>query len=349
MKARGITFLCIFLVVVHFFLFARGTGKELIIGPKSVTTLGKLDFTPAQSGGPFLAIQSGRRAGFIDEEHELVSYYVSDRIALDEKWIAVFRGDGLELLEPTGRLISRLPGSGYPIARDGNLYLYADDSGALSKIDTTDGARIWERNYVSRLTSIDARAGRTLVGLLNGRVELIDNFGKVLLKYEPGGSRIKAIYGAAISNDASKIALISGLESQRFLVLEERRSGFRPIHHHDTNSEYRRSISMGFIQDDSHVLYEGGEGIEVFDMNSTELGAKGIPGNILRWIDNLVPETLTLLEENEGGVRIKMLTQNLLPIFDFALPPETVDIIKDRNFVIIVSRYDISVLEFSLQ
>jgi len=349
MKMRGITLFCIVLAIVYFLVFARGTGRELVVAPKSFTALEPVDFSPAQSGNFFLPIQTSRGAGFINEEYKLVSYYASDRIALDRRWVAIYRGNGLELLTPTGRTISRFEGSLYPIARDGNLYLYADDSGTLSKIDPANGARIWERNYISQLTSIDARTDRTLVGLLDGRVELIDDLGKLLFSYRPGGSRIEAIYGAVISSDASKIALISGLEPQRFLILEERRNSFRPIHHHNTNLDYRRPISMEFIRNDRQVLYAGIERIEIFDIASNKLSEGGIPANVLSWIDSLAPETLTLLEAYGEGARIKMLTQNNMPIFDFALPSGSVDIIKDRNFVIIVGQYDISVLEFSLQ
>jgi len=349
MKARSVTLLCVVLAVIYFFAFARGTGRELVVAPKSLITLESMNSPSAQNESVFLPIQGSFGAGFVDEEHELVSYYVSDRIALDREWVAIHRGDILELLKPTGQIISRFAGSPLPIARDGNLYLYADDSGTLSKIDPANGARIWERNYISQLTSIDARIDRTLVGFLDGRIELIDNLGKVLLSYRPGGSGTEVIYGAVISNGASKIALISGLRPQRFLILEERGSSFRPIHHHNTNSDYRRPIAMEFIRDDRQVLYEGGEGIEIFDVKKGRLNEREISGNVFRWIDNLMPKTLTILEEDEGGARIKMLAPDNLPLFDFALPSGTVDIVKDRNFMIIVGQYDILVLELSLQ
>jgi len=349
MRARSVTLLCIVLALVYFFAFARGTGRELVVAPKTLTALEPVNSPSIRGGGLFLPIQGSFGAGFIDEEHELASYYVSDRIALDREWVAIYRGNGLELLNPTGRVISRFAGSPLPIARNGNLYLYADDSGALSKIDPANGARIWERAYISQLTSIDAQADRTLVGFLDGRIELIDGLGEVLLSYKPGGSRTEVIYGAIISRDASKIALISGLKPQRFLILEERGDSFRPIHHHNTNSDYRRPIAMEFIRDDRQVLYEGGEKIEIFDIRRSRLKKRGIPGNALRWIDNLAPKTLTLLEADGGDARIRMLTQDNLPLFDFALPPGSVDIVKDRNFVIIVGQYDIFVLEFSLQ
>jgi len=348
MKARSIILLFILLFIVYFFVFARGTGRELVVIPKSVTMLRNLNLPPTRDLGPFLAIRNNRGAGFIDEEHELVSYYFGDRIVLDEEWIAIYRKNGLDLLKPTGRVVSRFAGSVYPIERDGNLYL-EDNLGILSKIDPTNGNRIWEKNYLSRFISIDARADKTLVGLSDGRVELIDKLGEVLFSYKPGGSRVEAIYGAIISNDESKIALISGLGPQRFLVLEERGNSFKPIHHHDTASDYRRPISMGFIRNDRQILYESDEGIEIFDLETKKLGENGISGTVLRWIDNLVPETLTLLEVLGEGARIRMLTESNLPIFDFALPSGSVDIVKDRNFLIIVGQYDISVLEFSLR
>jgi len=349
MKQRGVFLIGLILITVYYFLFPRPSGKELIISPDQLTVLKPVLSSADTSFIPALAVRSGNNAGYLDADHELRAFFSSRMMAVDSSWIAVSGDDGLSLMEPGGRLIARIPDSAYPFTRNGNLFLYRNKTGILSKIDPANGRVLWRREYISEITVLDGCPGKTLVGLLDGRVELIDDTGGILLEYRPGGSRIEAVYGGAISRDGSMIALISGLDPQRFILLEERKNGYRPVTHHDTGTDFRRSVAIDFVINDSRVLYENNGFIDAVNLNGYAVSPLDLSGKLVNGIDSIVNHTLFLFGRSSGGGVMKMLSRYDLTIFESQLPPETAEIVRDRNYAVIVVGNSIAVLEFSVR
>jgi hypothetical protein len=349
MKQRGVFLIGLIIITIYYFLFPRGSGRELVISPDSLTSLTPSKTSVSPAPGRTLAIRSGSRAGFVDPDHKIVSLYSSEKMAVDDQWLAISRDGGLDILESDGRLISRISQDAYPISRNGNLYLYRDEYGILSKVDPGNGRILWKKEYISPITVIDGRENRTLVGFLDGRVQLISNDGTILLEYSPGGSRVEVIYGAALSSDGSKIGLISGLDPQRFILLEERKNGYRPVAHHNTETDFRRPVPIGFVRNDRQILYESKDSVASVELNNYEVRPMTLPGRLTGWLDDVIDETLVLLGRNNDQIVLKILSGNDLTFFEGNLPSDTVGILSDRNFAIIVGSDSLAALEFSVQ
>ncbi len=349
MKQRGVFLIGLILITVYYFLFPRGSGKELILSPDSLTILEATGFSVSSSSTTVSVVRNGSNAGYLDSGHELLTFFKADRMAADRYWIAVSGDDGLSLMEPDGRLISRIPESGYPAARNGQLFLYRNDSGTLIKINTQNGRRLWTREFISAITVLDGIPGKTLVGLLDGRVELIDDTGEIILDYRPGGSRVEAVYGGALSGDGSKIALISGLDPQRFILLEERKNGYRPVAHHDTGTDFRRLVSIEFVRDDGQVLYENNGYVNAVNLNGYRIQPLILSGRLMTAIDNPVRDTLLLFGKDDGKGTMKILTRHDRTLFESSLPSDTAEIVRDRDYALIVAGNRIAVLEFSVR
>jgi hypothetical protein len=134
-----------------------------------------------------------------------------------------------------------------------------------------------------------------LAGTLDGAVGLLDPAGNlVFTPFEPGGSRFSVILGCAISEDASRLAIISGVEKQRFLLLERsaaERSGqerrgteqrppdtYKVVYHEFLSDGFRRPVYVRFINDDTQVVFEREEGLGIFTISSrasTKVNLKG--------------------------------------------------------------------------
>jgi hypothetical protein len=349
MKQRGVFFIGLIIISFYYFLFPRGSGGELVISPDSLTSLTPLNASISPAPGRTLAVRSGSRAGFVDPDHKIISFYSSDKMAVDDQWLAISRDGGLDILESDGRLISRISQDAYPISRNGNLYLYRDENGILSKVDPANGRILWQKEYISPITVIDGRDIRTLVGLLDGRVQLISDEGVILLEYSPGGSRVEAIYGAALSSDGSKIGLISGLDPQRFVLLEERKNGYRPVAHHNTETDFRRPVPIGFVRNDRQILYEGEDSVASVELNNYEVQPITLPGQLAWWLDDVITGTLILLGRDNDKLVLKILSGNDLTLFEGSLSSDTVGILSDRNFALIVGSDSLAALEFSIQ
>jgi len=351
MKQRGVFLIGLILISVYYFLFPRVAGKELIVNPDALTDLGSGELNPGVSSlqNHYLPVRNSRHAAFLGLNHEMLYQYFSDRMAIGNDWIAVSEGDELSLMEPDGSLIARIDDYGYPVAVDGRLFLYRSDTGILSKIDPAIGTILWRKECISDITVIDSRQGRTLIGYLDGRVQLIDDSGSIILEYRPGGSRIEAIYAGGLSEDGSKIALVCGLDPQRFVLLEERKNGFRPIAHHDTGTDFRRPVFLSFVRNGRQVLYENNGFAEVVDLNDYDTHSLGLPGKLAVSIDNPVEGTLLLFGKDKNNTMMRILSRYDLSLFESSVPSDISQITGDRNYALLIGDSSVAVLEFSVQ
>jgi len=346
MKQWGVFFIGLLLVAAYFFLFPRASGRELILSPSALLNFDTADLS-SSSEGQLIAFQSDSIAGYLNAEHQLIELYNAPDMAVDNTWMARPGEGGVDILEPEGRLISRIQLEGYPVSRNGNLYIYDEDR--LSKVDPESARILWTKEYISLITVLDAALGRTLVGLMDGRVYLIDKSGEILLNYRPGGSRLEAVYGGVLSSDGSRIAIIAGLDPQRFIMLEERKNGFRPIIHHDTGMEFRRGISIGFVRDNREVIYENRNRVTAVDIRSSEIIDLPLDGSLASWQEDVTSGILVLLGKEERKAHLKLLSSRNLTVLDGILAADTKSVLGVDKAILIINDEAMGILEFSVQ
>lgn len=171
---------------------------------------------------------------------------------------------------------------GYPFFLDGRIYLVNSEQNAISEIDAV-GETVWSYEFASPLTCVDSAAGLVLAGSLDGIVGVLDSTGKQVFSFEPGGSRYSIILGCAISRDGSKLALISGIDEQRFLLLERfgsSTSDYKVVYHEFLDSNFRRPVYISFIEEDRWIVYEKHEGLGFFEFGSRQSGMVELNGDL---------------------------------------------------------------------
>ena len=345
MKQRGVFLIGAILMGIYYFLFPRGTGKEMVLVPRATTSLSSYDIQTAAASGKLLSVRSGDTAAYFNDDFEPVARYGADRMAVDDHWLVVSGGAGLDLIDPDGRLRSRLNADAVPVASDGSLYLYEPDIGRLRRVDPSNGAELWSLDLLSPVTVLDSAAGRTFLGLLDGRALILDEDGEILLRYRPGGSRVEAIFGGSLSDDGRRLALISGLDPQRFVLLEERKNGFRPVSHHDTGSDFRRFVPVGFVNNGRRVIYEGINSILAVDSEEYEVRRLEVDGRPIDWADDEVSGSLALLGAGDTGESMRLLSLRDLTLFESDLPVGTTGLLLDGRNLMLVGAEHFAVLE----
>ena len=349
MKQRGVFLIGLILMAIYYFLFPRGTGRELVLQPESLRLMNEISPVHRGTGPAVLGIHSGRNVVYLDDDGRTVHRQTGSDLAVDDDWWATEGPDGVDIRDPGGRLRSRIAVFARPISRNGSLYLYKSDLGSLSKVDPSNGRVLWSREFLSPVTVLDGRRERTLVGLLDGRFILLDAEGRVVQEFRPGGSRVEAIYGGALSSDGTKIALIAGLDPQRFILLEERKNGFRPVTHHSTETDFRRSVPVAFVRNDSLVLYESDGFVVALDTGHYQQRRLEVGGSPRVWID--IPDSSALAMLGEAGPKtmLLILTRHDLPIFDDRLPPDFVDIDMHQDRIYLVGDQRFGVMRIALR
>jgi hypothetical protein len=116
---------------------------------------------------------------------------------------------------------------------------------------------------------MDAAAGLIVTGSLDGTVELLDGNGRLAVPpNEPGGSRLSVILGCRISRDGSKLAIVSGIDPQRFLLLERFGDSYKVIYHEFLAEGFRREVFLAFVDNDRRVVFERNGGLGIYTIQT---------------------------------------------------------------------------------
>jgi hypothetical protein len=102
-------------------------------------------------------------------------------------------------------------------------------------------------------------------------VEVLDSSGSRIYYFEPGGSRYAVILGCAISRDGSMLGIISGIDQQRFLMLERFGStggDYRVVYHEFLETGFRRPVHILFIDEDRRLVFEREGGLGCYNIRS---------------------------------------------------------------------------------
>lgn len=177
---------------------------------------------------------------------------------------------GFTVVDPSGKVSASLGLAGFPFFSGERRFLMRPDQSGILEFDAR-GKTVWEKEFPSIITCFAATKSVALAGLLDGRVLAIGNEGQVVLEHLPGGSRIPAVYGVALSKDGARIAVISGLDRQTVSILEKRQDGYQEIRRLPLNLELRRQIPCVFLDEGRTLVFERAGGIAVLDIEAGNL------------------------------------------------------------------------------
>jgi hypothetical protein len=171
---------------------------------------------------------------------------------------------------------------GYPFFLDDRTFLISSEQNVISEIDRS-GAVSWTYEFSAPLTCVDAAAGLVLAGSLDGVIGLLDGKGRQVFTFDPGGSRYSVILGCAMSRDGSRLAIVSGINEQRFLVLERfgaNASDYKVVYHEFLNDGFRRPVHVTFIENDRWVVFERDGGLGFYEISTRQVGNVALNGEI---------------------------------------------------------------------
>jgi hypothetical protein len=288
----------IMLFAVYFFMAARPVPLETVLIPCWLNSIES--GTPAYlSGAPVqvgeeeasslsqrIPFSLGSRFGYVSRDGLLsVNQIKKANVSLSrERWAEYEAEPGrIAIHDSGGEQVAVIENPrGYPFFLDGRTFLISSEQNAISAIDDT-GVVSWTYEFAGPLTCADSAAGLLLVGSLDGAASLLDSGGKRVFSFEPGGSQYAVIPGCAISHDGSRLALISGVDDQRFLVLERfgpSAGDYKVVYHEFLGDGFRRPVYISFVEDDRWIVFERAGGLGFYEISSRKSGKVELDGEV---------------------------------------------------------------------
>jgi len=278
LKKKSVRLIIIVLLfVIYFFMAARQIPRETILVPAWISSLEyNVPAFERSSNAPdrMLPFTLGSHFGYIDSSGRFaVNRIKTSEIYLDEKMWTEYGNmpSGIEIKNISQETIINIENAkGYPFLLDNRVFILGSEQNELSEIDS-NGNFIWTYEYGAPLTCVDTAAGIVLTGSLDGVVEILNSGGNRIYFFEPGGSRYSVILGCAVSRNGTQIGIISGIDKQRFILLEHFGGSpgeYKVVYHEYLDTGFRRPVHITFIDEDSRIVFEREGGIGCYNIKT---------------------------------------------------------------------------------
>jgi hypothetical protein len=269
--------------IFYFCIAARPIPPETVLASRWLVSLesdpvsaasGPAEASGATGGAP-LPFTLGGRFGYVDANGRFsINQVQTGEVSLSAPFWSEYEAEPEQVEVRNFRneaVLAVADPRGYPCFLDGRIFIVGAEQNVLSEIDPA-GNTLWTYEFAAPLTCIDAASGLVLTGSVDGVVEVLNGEGKRAFYFEPGGSRYAVIAGCAISRDGSRLGIVSGIDDQRFLVLE-RFGGdgeYKVVYHEFLEDGLRRPVYVSFIEDDRWIVFEREGGIGVYELRSRQ-------------------------------------------------------------------------------
>ena len=273
-KQRFIT-LGLAFVLLYFFIAPRPIPKETVLLPvqfnsleSTITKEYETDFEAA-----LIPFNQNNHVGYINYDGIVVTNQVQKGyVSLSQEYWADYEPvpDTIEIKDPYNNIVLSIKDlQGYPFFLDKRIFIVGPELQSLQEINP-DGSVAWTYSFAAPITTFDAAAGLIAAGSLDGTVELLDDQGRQIFSFIPGGSRLSIITGCALSQDGSKLAITSGIDQQRFLFLERLNNTstveYKVVYHEFLSEGLRKAMYVEFVDNDGSVIFEREGGLGVYNM-----------------------------------------------------------------------------------
>lgn len=149
----------------------------------------------------------------------------------------------------------------------GDLLFSAEAGGSgLASYDEY-GHKLWSYRFPSQVSAFGAVSDLAVAGTVDGYLEGVGKDGKEAFAFSPGGSRLEIILGLGLSFSGKYIAVVSGIDKQRLVIMKKGGVDYKVSSHMYLDSDFREPVRVIVMEDDKHVLYRRNDGIGLMSID----------------------------------------------------------------------------------
>ncbi len=235
---------------------------------------------------------------------------------------------------------------GIPFISGGRQFLIRQDQSGVLEFNET-GRILWEKEFSSIMTCFAATRNLIVAGSLDGRILALGNEGQTLLDMIPGESRIPVVYGLAISENNSRIAVIFGLYPQIVMILEKRKDSYRELFRLPLNLELRRQIPCSFLDGGDVLVFERSGGVAILDVRKKALDFRPSESMASTFESNISQNCVAFLSGNFEETRLKIYGSGAMILAD--IPFHTRDAILHSESVSLYLRTGNTEMQYTME
>ncbi|TFG82031.1 MAG: hypothetical protein E4H20_08540 [Spirochaetales bacterium] len=261
----GAILLTLLALVTYFFLLPERMSTDL--SARSLWSVSLMEAPDLAEGGSRIAFSAGPRYGYFSSDGQVffVAEHPGGAQISDTSYILPSSSGGFSLFSAEGEERAVLVGTG-PFFSAGRAFSGSRDGMTVNSFDSY-GSLQWSYSFPSQLSAFDASSSLVVGGTVDGILEGVAMDGTRAFSFAPGGSRLDVVLGVAVSPSGDRVAAMTGIDSQRLVVLGRGGGDYRVISHRYLESNYREPTRLAFLQDERYILYRRSDGVGVWGID----------------------------------------------------------------------------------
>lgn len=255
-----IFFIILILCVLYVIFAARPLGTEYQFEPDWKITVSNPTVSEKMPDDTPLYFKLGKTLGYFTEDGRVTHFSsFSYKASISQNYYTCYNENNVnsDFFTADGTRAGTIRASGFPMISDDRIFVFLPGGSAFVQCDNT-GKKLWEYSGTVPITAFDSSSGGCVAGFVDGSVYAFDPNGNVVQRFSPGGSNYPVILGAAISEDASLVAVVSGQMRQRFVLVRNDGVSSKIIFHEflEDSDSFQRMVR--FYDGDRKVVYSSG-------------------------------------------------------------------------------------------
>lgn len=302
---------------VYIIFSMRPTGTETHFTPEWTEDINHT--RKNSSSSKLIPFKLDDKAGYFTEDGKIVSLIAFPfKAAISENWYCTYGQNNVscDFFFADGTKAGTIEEAGFPYFYENRIYLMLPGGTSFASLDSKGSIQWTYENYCP-ITSFASSKGGTVAGYADGTLISFDNEGKISQRFSPGGSSVEVIFGTAISEDGNKIACVSGLDNQRFVLAEKNAGHSRVIFHEYIESQINRQTLVKFSKNSDFAYYDYKDGLGIVNLKTSSSKKIPIKGKIsqIEFSDN--GELVFILSKLGGTYTVTVLEKNIYQLGSF--------------------------------
>lgn len=332
-KKRVLIIISSFIFILLYIIFAfKLPGDELQLIPKWTISVTKPSQNSSFDSKKF-AFKLGQILGYFTEEGDVTlseSFPYMATIS-DEYW-TVFSSsaENLPIFNNNREKIGTIETAGFPFFTDYGNFIFLPGGMSFGYLDD-DGKRLWTYEDITPITSFYPYEKGIIVGFAEGKILNFDYKGNIIFSSVPGGSKYSLILGVASSEDGLLSACVSGIDSQRFVLMKTAGGQTKTVFHEYLDGNLREQTYVKFSKDNSKVFYNEKNGLGVVDIGNLKSYHIPLLGKILSIEEMEEYNLFFVLTKLQGEYRVYILENLSNLIGSYVFKGNNGFILSDKN------------------
>lgn len=204
------------------------------------------------------------------------------------------------ICNPDGSKVVKISAQGNPFIQEDKLFLFTLGGSSFINYDLS-GKELWRSEGYVPIISFSSSDAGTVVGYADGEVRCLTNSGDLAFSMYPGGSEFPIILGTDISDSGEYVACVSGIESQRFVLIRRTGNQQKIVFHEYLEGNVKENVNVYFTQDSNFVYYNFENSLGIVDCKKLVSKHLNVKGKVLK-ISEIPSENIAFVLSKEGEV-----------------------------------------------